>query len=777
MKKWIIRIIVMSIAGMIVMGAGMAAYLAYRLSQLPTVANLREVKIEVPLKIYSRDGRLLGEFGEIRRTPLDYANIPKLFAYAFVSAEDDDFFTHTGVDIRGILRALFVNVITQSKAQGASTITMQLARNYYLSNIKTLSRKRDEILLAWRIEKAFTKQEILELYLNKIFFGHRAYGIAAAAQVYYGKEVSELTLPQMAMIAGLPKAPSLYNPIRNLKRAVLRRNYVLKRMLELGYINQQQHDESVATEDDAHLHKRSLDVESMYVADSVRQILIDKFGEKVYREGYNVYTTVDADMQREAAHAMWIGLLGYDKRHGFHGPVGHVDLQTLSVAEDALDLALDKFTSFNGIEPALVISDDEMAATLYHTGIGDIRLSSEAMEWALKDQENHSVVELLKPGDVVYLEHHEGQWMLSQIPKVEGALLAEDPNTGAIKAMVGGFDYFKSKFNRSLLAKRQPGSNFKPFLYSAFLQKGHTVATIVPDLPLNLPDWEPAKPPFFGDIRLRIGLAFSRNLVAARVLQQLGLDDGLQYVSRFGFSTDVMPRNLTLALGTAEVTQKELVRGYSVFANGGYLIEPYLIERIADARGHVLMEQAPLEHCETECAKTETMGLAIQESGRTANRVITKSNAFLMTHMLQSTIKIGTARAAQVLNRNDLAGKTGTTNDQKDAWFTGYNQNLVASVWVGFDEPQTLGANEFGSMAALPVWIDFMGKALQKVEDKPWPIPSNVVSVRIDPVTGLLAPPDMEDFIWDYFENGTQPTQYASTEKEEQSEEYGDPFR
>ncbi len=751
---------------------------------LPSIDSLKEVQFQVPLRVYSREQKLIAEFGEKRRAPLSYDEIPPRLVQAVLAAEDDRFFEHPGVDYRGLLRAAAYLLRTGEKGQGGSTITMQVARNFFLSREKTYLRKLNEILLALKIEKALSKEDILTLYLNKIYFGHRAYGVAAAAQVYYGLPVASLSTAQIAMIAGLPKAPSAYNPIINPSRALSRRAYVLGRMRELGFIDEAEYRAAMATPDDARLHGLSREVEAPYAAEMVRSEMVERFGDAAYSEGYRAYTTIDAEMQTAANAAQRRALLAYDARHGFRGPLARVALGE-DAGETEWQAALKGRGEVNGLLPALVLAVTDRSATVYEPRRGALSLDWDGLAWAAPAQAGGrtgppptAAADILARGDVVYIdEDAPGHWRLAQVPQVEGALVSLSPADGAIRALVGGFDFRASKFNRITQAERQPGSNFKPFIYSAALAKGFTPASLINDAPVVFEDegleatWRPENYSgrVFGPTRLREALVKSRNLVSIRLLRAIGIPFALDYVSRFGFDKRRLPHDLSLALGSGAVTPLEIARGYSVFANNGHRIDPYLLQRIEQGEETVLFEAQPATVCPRceedvapEPASEAFAGPPTREEMlpiKVAPRVITPQNAYLMRSMMRDVIQRGTGRRARVLKRPDLAGKTGTTNDQHDAWFTGYTSDLVATAWVGFDRPQPLGERETGGRAALPMWIDFMRVALRGLPARPLERPPGLVTVRIDPDSGLLAPAGYPKAIFETFraENLPEP--------------------
>jgi len=759
---------------------------------LPSTDVLKDVRFQVPLRVYSRDLRLIAEFGEKKREPMEYQEFPKLMINAVLAAEDSRFFEHSGVDYFGLLRAVVYLVKTGEKGQGGSTITMQVARNFFLSREKTYLRKLNEIMLAFKIEGELNKEDILSLYLNKIYLGNRAYGVAAAAQVYYGQPVDQLSIAQMAMIAGLPKAPSRYNPIVNPVRALSRRNYVLNRMHELEFISDEQYKEAIDTVDDAQLHGLSKEVAAPYVAEMVRAEMVERYGEVVYSDGFNVVTSIDSRLQAKANQAHREALLAYDRRHGYRGPLSRNQLEESSNEEQWMNL-LREHQEINGLLPALVIQVVDQSAIVFEPRRGMLRIDWPGLEWAVPSMEDGRVgsapklaSDILARGDVVLItEEEEDQWFLAQVPLVEGALVSLDPNDGAIRALVGGFDFQSSKFNRVTQAERQPGSNFKPFTYSAGLEKGFTPASLINDAPVVFEDegleatWRPENysGKVFGPTRLREALVHSRNLVSIRLLRTIGIGYAINYVSRFGFDKKRLPKDLSLALGSGAVTPLEIVTGYAVFANGGYRVVPYFIDSIQNPDGDIDYQALPFTACEwcedkikeeeeLKSSKNLFVGPPVKEEMMPVNiapRVLTPQNAYLMRTMMMDVIRRGTGIRARVLNRPDIAGKTGTTNDQQDAWFSGYTSDVVTTSWVGFDKPHPLGDNETGGRAALPMWIDYMRTALKDLPVKPLKQPTGLVTVRIDPVTGLLAGADNPDAIFETFRVENVPQQHAET--------------
>ena len=756
-----------------------AATLYYALTpQLAPGETIKGTQLQVPLRVYSAEGLLLAEFGEKRRIPVKYDDIPPRLINAFLASEDDRFFEHPGVDYQGLLRATYSLIATGEKAQGGSTITMQLARNFFLSSEKTYLRKLKEIILALQIERDLTKKEILALYLNKIYLGKRAYGIGAAANVYYGKSLKELTLAEMAMIAGLPKAPSKYNPIADPKRAKQRRNYVLRRMSKVGYITSQAYNNAMQMPITARYHSREIEVYAPYVAEIIRTELTKKYGNSAYSTGLSVYTTIQAHHQQSANSALQSALISYDKRHGYRGPIGHTALPS-ELTTESLELLLSETNSVGPLHPSLVISTQEKIANVYIKGRGLTNISIKDLLWARKQLTSNAmgkkptkIEDVFITGDIIRLYQDKlGQWRLTQLPEAEGALIALSPDNGAITALNGGFDYYNSKFNRVTQSRRQPGSGFKPFIYSAALERGYTPATIINDAPVVFDDpglenaWRPSNysGKFFGPTRLRVALTKSRNLVSIRLLRDISPAYAINYASRFGFDVTQMPRDLSLALGSGSAAPWDMARAYASFANGGYRIEPFLIQRIEDINGNILMEAAPATVCVTCLRDSITASTGELTKVIPAKRIMTPQNAYIMNSLLRDVVRYGTGRKAMTIGRNDLAGKTGTTNNQVDAWFNGFSPKLVAISWVGFDSPRSLGRYETGGRAALPMWVDFMQKALLGIPEVPLKQPLGMVTVKIDRKTGLLARPDTPKAIFETFRREYVPTEYNST--------------
>ena len=782
-------IVIGAMAGLFGLGV-LAVVIAYLVvaPSLPAVAVLKDIRLQVPLRVYTRDGRLLAVFGEKRRIPLAYDQIPPMVVDAFVAAEDEHFWEHPGVSVKGLLRAAIHLALTGQKTQGGGTITMQVARNFFLTREKTYTRKLREVFLALRIDRELSKQDVLDLYLNKIYLGNRAYGVGAAAEVYYGTDLDHLTLAQIAMIAGLPKAPSADNPLADPQRALVRRAYVLGRMLANRYITQAQYRQAMAAPITASYHEPTVQVSAPYLAEMVRNYMVAKYGNDAYTAGYSVVTTIDSRLQPMAVKALRTGLLDYDRRHGWRGPVARVDIPAGSSQSGWAKLVAGR-DHVGGLYPALTVTVGNQQARFYADGAGLVTVGWNGLKWARPYINVNSMgpppqtaADILKRGDIVYLQHHDdGSWSLSQLPTIQSALVCLDPFDGAIAALVGGFDFNQSNFDRATQAYRQPGSSFKPFYYSAALEDGFTPASVVNNAPVVVQDpalanvWRPGnyEENFSGPTRLRLALAHSLNLVSIRVLQTIGVPYAINYVQKFGFDPAKLPDNLTLALGSASLTPLEMARGYAVFANHGFRVTPYFIQRIYGGSGHLLYRANPQVACDT-CSVDTTHATQIPapaagtgpaaadaapaEMPQFAPRVITPQNAWLMTSMMRDVIRYGTGVRARALGRSDLAGKTGTTNDFDDAWFDGFNNDIVAVVWVGNDQPsQSLGNGEQGARAALPIWMDFMGPALQDVPQAPFLEPPGIVQARIDPKTGLLVSANDPGSIFEYFMAGHLP--------------------
>jgi len=759
----------------------LACSYVYLAPSLPALDAMRNVELQVPLRVYTRGGALIAQIGEQRRIPVTYEQIPEVIKHAFLAAEDERFFEHHGIDYFGVVRAVVIDVLSGDKTQGASTITMQAARNMFLNLDKTVRRKLQETFVTYRMEHEFTKQEIFGLYLNVIFFGQRAYGVAAAAEAFFGKTLDKLDVAEAATIAGVPKAPSRYNPIVDPELATQRRAYVLRRMRELGFIDAATAEAANKEPMQARAHAPLFDVEAPYVAEMARLELRQRFGASAESAGYKVYTTIDGRLQGAANRAVRIGLIEYDRRHGWRGPAGHVDLRS-SGGEPDFDDLVDEYASIGNLAPAIVQSVDAKSVHAYVKTAGPVQIEWDGMSWARKAGRNDSLgpvpqnaAQVLTRGDVVYVVADDaGHAQLGQIPEAQSALVALDPNDGSIVALVGGFDYFTNKYNRVTQARRLPGSGFKPFLYSAALEHGFTPATVLLDAPIVLEGngteeaWRPenSERAFGGPTRLRDALVHSRNLVSIRVLKAVGVQTAIDYISQFGFDPRSMPHDLTLALGTLEATPLDVAAGYAVFANGGYRVDPFFIDRIEDASGQVVWHAAPRRVC-AQCDGGEgdaaAAGAPLQVSDTThgeplplkpeeiAPRVISAPNAYVMADMMADVIRRGTGRRALALGRSDLAGKTGTTNEAKDTWFNGFTRNLVATVWVGFDQERPLGESEEGARTALPIWVQFMREALKGVPEQRRPMPDGLVTLRISPETGTLVSAENPDGVPEIF--------------------------
>ena len=749
-------------------GAGGCLFYYHTSKYLPEVSDLKNVTFETPLQIYTIDNKLIAEFGEQRRIPLPIEKIPKKLQNAFLAIEDSRFYEHFGVDPIGIMRAAYVSIAKGSKAQGASTITQQVARNFYLSNEKTFTRKIKEIFLSWKIEQTLTKDEILELYLNKISLGHHAYGVAAAAFVYFGKTVDELTLGEMAIIAGLPKAPSNLNPISNPKRAKDRRHLVLGRMLELKMITKEEYDKADNEPVVASYHTANTEVNAPYVAESIRQKLESTYGDIVYTNGFRAYSTITSTNQTAANRAVFDGIKEYDIRHGFHKPKNLSDIDLTK--EEELKKALAKKTTFEFITPAIVteLNQKNNSVNAYVKGIGPVTIEWKNIKWA-RPFKNDSyqgaypkkVKDVLTPGDLIYVEKlPDNTYALRQLPQVQASLISLDPNTGAILAMCGGFSFKQSSFNRVEQAKRQVGSNIKPCLYSAALADGYTLATLMLDGQISIwnpgskKNWSPKNSPnrYEGLMPLREALTKSKNVVSVRLIRTIGTDNFVTHAQKFGFTIGRYQRNDSLALGAYETTPLELVTAYSTFANSGFKIEPFIIDKVTigfDENEEIIYKSQPLVACpKCEDALHNTIKpepipelAKLNEQNGIAPQIITHANAFLISNTLNSVIfggtgpngkYWGTASKAQALKRSDIGGKTGTTNQSRDAWFSGFNAKVATTVWIGFDNfTRPLGRGESGGASALPIWINYMREALKDMPLSPVEPDKNIYKTDI----------------------------------------------
>ncbi|MEZ8609414.1 penicillin-binding protein 1A [Vibrio sp. 10N.239.311.G01] len=832
--KFIKRLFIFTLICMILGVSTIFGFYFYVKPELPDVATLRDVELQTPMQVFSQDGKLISQFGEKRRNPVTYDEIPRHLVEALIATEDSRFYEHPGIDPIGITRAALVVAMSGSAKQGASTITQQLARNFFLSNEKKIMRKIKEIFIAIHIEQLLSKKEIMELYVNKIFLGHRSYGFGAAARVYFGKDLPDLTLSEIATLAGMPKAPSTMNPIYSVERATNRRNVVLRRMLDEKYITQAEFDDARSEELISKYHGAEIELSAPYVAEVARAWMVERYGEEAYTSGMKVYTTVDSKLQKAANQAAIKNLLGYDERHGYRG-AEKVLWQTAQAAWDQEQIVkhLKSQPTYGDLVPAVVTAVDSKSAQIWVKNQGEGTIEWQGMNWARKFLTDNrqgpapsQAKEILAVGEQIWVRHEavtgdevseepteesataESEtpivWRLSQVPNANTAFVAMNPNNGAVLSMVGGFNFVHNKFNRATQSIRQVGSGIKPFIYSAAIEKGLTLASLINDAPINQWDksqgtaWRPknSPPTYVGPTRLRIGLAQSKNVMAVRVLREVGLDDTRNYLTRFGFDIDEVPRSETIALGAGSLTPMKVAQGYSVFANGGYYVEPFYISRIETPFGETEFEATPKVVCKDDCQQQMTSDPMADEFAEQdvdakvqyAPQVISEQNAFLVREMMYSNIWgggdwsagtgwNGTGWRAQPLKRRDIGGKTGTTNDSKDTWYSGYGPGMVATVWVGFDNHNrnlgrtkansNLGKNqitgaEAGAKTAEPAWVDFMGTALAGVPAERKEIPENIVRVRIDRETGLLTNKFDSSSMFEYFEKGTEPTEYIT---------------
>ncbi|MCY9865932.1 PBP1A family penicillin-binding protein [Vibrio coralliirubri] len=832
--KFIKRLFIFTLICMILGVSTIFGFYYYVKPELPDVATLRDVELQTPMQVFSQDGKLISQFGEKRRNPVTYDEIPRHLVEALIATEDSRFYEHPGIDPIGITRAALVVAMSGSAKQGASTITQQLARNFFLSNEKKIMRKIKEIFIAIHIEQLLSKEEIMELYVNKIFLGHRSYGFGAAARVYFGKDLPDLTLSEIATLAGMPKAPSTMNPIYSVERATNRRNVVLRRMLDEKYITQAEFDDARSEEIISKYHGAEIELSAPYVAEVARAWMVERYGEEAYTSGMKVYTTVDSKLQKAANQAAIKNLLGYDERHGYRG-AEKVLWQTAQSAWDQEQIVkhLKSQPTYGDLVPAVVTAVDSKSVQIWVKNQGEGTIEWQGMNWARKFLTDNrqgpapsQAKEILAVGEQIWVRHEavtgdevseepteesataESEtpivWRLSQVPNANTAFVAMNPNNGAVLSMVGGFNFVHNKFNRATQSIRQVGSGIKPFIYSAAIEKGLTLASLINDAPINQWDksqgtaWRPknSPPTYVGPTRLRIGLAQSKNVMAVRVLREVGLDDTRNYLTRFGFDIDEVPRSETIALGAGSLTPMKVAQGYSVFANGGYYVEPFYISRVETPFGETEFEATPKVVCKEDCKQTITTDPMADEFAEQdvdakvqyAPQVISEQNAFLVREMMYSNIWgggdwsagtgwNGTGWRAQPLKRRDIGGKTGTTNDSKDTWYSGYGPGMVATVWVGFDNHNrnlgrtkansNLGKNqitgaEAGAKTAEPAWVDFMGTALAGVPAERKEIPENIVRVRIDRETGLLTNKFDSSSMFEYFEKGTEPTEYIT---------------
>lgn len=836
--KFIKRLFIFSFICTILGVSTIFGFYLYVKPELPDVATLRDVKLQTPMQVYSQDGKLISQFGEKRRIPLKLEEMPPELIEAIIATEDSRYYDHFGFDPIGITRAAITVIASGSAKQGASTITQQLARNFFLTNEKKIMRKIKEIFIAVHIEQLLSKQEILELYLNKIYLGHRSYGVGAAAQTYFGKELKDLSLGEIALISGLPKAPSTMNPIYSVERATHRRNIVLMRMLDEQYITQEQYQAARAEVLTSKFHGAEIELSAPYVAEIARAWMVERYGEEAYTSGMKVYTTVDSTLQKSANTAAINNLIAYDERHGYRGAE-----RTLWTPEqtafdtEQIEKSLKSQPTYGELVPAVVTKVEPKSATIWVKNRGEKTITWQGMNWARKfmtdDRQGpapQSATDILATGEQVWVravtlaqadskptseENADStmvEWRLSQVPNANTAFVAMNPENGAVLSLVGGFNFVHNKFNRATQSVRQVGSSIKPFIYSAAIDKGYTLASLVNDAPINQWDksqgtaWRPknSPPTYIGPTRLRIGLAQSKNVMAVRVLRNVGLDETREYLTRFGFDIDQVPRSETIALGAGSLTPVKMAQGYSVFANGGYYVEPYYINRLEGPYGDVIFEATPTTVCRQDCLTdsntNDTNDLALQdnefneqdilpdgEQPKYAPQVISEQTAFLVREMMYSNIWgggnwregtgwNGTGWRAQALKRRDIGGKTGTTNDSKDAWYNGYGPGIVATAWVGFDNhnrklgkskpnknlgKDQISGGEAGAKTAQPAWVSFMRVALENTPAQRKQLPENIVRVRIDRETGLLTNKFDGSSMFEYFLKGTEPTDYV----------------
>ena len=784
MRRWLRRLALLAGLGLAlgVLGLGILYWLVA--PQLPNVQELRNVALQVPLSVYTSDGKLVAQFGETRRYPVKVQAIPLRLKQAFIAIEDARFYKHQGLDFKGISRAVWLLATTDDRrVPGGSTITQQVAKNFYLSSEYSYSRKLREMALALKMERELSKDEILELYLNKIFFGNRAYGVAAAAEFYFGKHIDQLTLAEAAALAATPKYPSSGNPIINPSRNKIRRDYVLQRMMELKFITPAEAAAAQAEPSRASPHEPPIEVDAPWLAEMVRAAMVERYGGEAETSGYKVYTTVRSTDQLAANKAVRDGLVEYDRRHGWRGPEGHLDL-TGSEGPAEFKSLLARFFPVNTMMPGVVTSREGGKARIHLRNGQEVEIDASAAKWTGK-----APTALLKRGDVVRVSPgaEPGRFELAQLPKAEAALVSLQPEDGALRALVGGFSFSRSKFNRVTQAQRQPGSSFKPFLYSAAMERGYTPATIVLDAPVVFRDrvghvWQPQNDngKFSGPMRMREALVQSRNLVSVRLLDAIGVDFARQYITHFGFKLESLPANLSMSLGTASLTPMSIARGYTVFANGGFLVEPYFIGKVLDRNGVVIAAtHAPraCRLCPQRLATEQRAQVVVDDFDFSAEgpsaakpaaapanadaagpptvvlapRSIDERTAFLARSLMLDVVTRGTATAAKVLERADIGGKTGSTNDHRDAWFSGFGGDLVTTVWVGRDNFESLGYREYGGKAALPIWIGYMGAALKDVPLMDNTPPTGIVTVSVNRATGGLVPEGTPGALVDYF--------------------------
>ena len=721
--RWILYPLIL-VVGLFAIGIAVAAIvLVLTYPNLPSLEVLTDYRPKVPLRVFTADGQLIGEFGEERRNVVRIEDVPATMKQAILAAEDERFYQHGGIDTLGMARAAIMNLTSGGKKQGASTITQQVARNFFLSSEKTYTRKLYEVLLSFKIEHNLSKDQILELYVNQIFLGQRAYGFSAAAQIYFGKPLKDLTPAEAAMLAGLPKAPSTFNPVVNPKRAKLRQQYVLRRMREMGALDDKQYEAAIKQALVIKRDASEFSARAEYVAEMARQITAERYPDEVYSRGLRVYTTITKADQLAAYTSLRRGVFDYDRRHGYRGAESFVDMKEVTSDQDeTLDELLADISGTEDLSPAIVLEASTKQVKVYRKGGDLITLTGDALKFAARMlDEKAPPNKRIRRGAVIRVQHDDkGGWQIVQMPEVESAFVSIDPYTGSIRSLVGGFDFNRSKFNHVSQAWRQPGSSFKPFIYSAALEKGFTPTSVIQDEPIVFPAsvtgsqaWEPKNydGKYEGPMKLRTALAKSKNMVSIRILQAIGTHYAQDYATRFGFDAEKHPAYLTMALGAGSVTPWQMVSAYSVFANGGYRIQPYIVSSIRDEKDQILAQAQPTP------------------AGNEDLRAIDARNAFVMDSLLRDVTIYGTAaRASNILKRKDLAGKTGTTNEHVDAWFCGYQQTLAGCAWIGFDQPKNLGNGETGGASALPIWIGYMQKALKDVPETFLSVPEGMVA-------------------------------------------------
>jgi penicillin-binding protein 1A len=813
--RWLILALGLGVSGTITAIAGVISAYYYVAPALPAAETIRDIPLQIPLRIFSRDGYLIDEIGERRRILITYDEVPEHVVNAFVAAEDQRFWVHPGIDYRGIMRALF-RLVTSGSASGGggSTLTQQLARSYFLSLDQTAERKFKEAALAVRIENEFTKEQIMALFLNKMFFGQRAYGVAAASQVYFNKPLESLNIAEAATLAGVLPAPSRYNPVRSSANASMRRGYVLSRMLDIGFIDQNQYDEAMSLPVESRMHGAAIELNAPYVGEMVRREMLSRYGDATYTAGYQVVTTLDGRLQRAANYALRNGLLEFTRRRGYRGPLTNFELTPAMLATPfeewpvEIRQTLEQYAP-GGLSVALVVSTseaDNSAVAVNSDGV-ELTIPWSGISWAkpfidleTTGEPPEAIADVLVPGDVILImPTAAGTWALAQEPQAQGALVSLDPQDGSISSLAGGFDFATSKYNRVTQAFRQPGSAFKPFIYSAALEAGNTVATVILDAPIVISSseleavWRPINYSgrFYGPTRLREALYRSMNLVSVRLLLfETTFNVAIPHIAKFGFGDATLIRNGSLALGGGNASPLDMAQGYAVFANGGYFIQPYVMDAIYGPDGETLyradkpvvceaceaepdddyiveydeegnpLERFPLEQIADialDFKPDASLTPELFEDVNAAERVITAQNAFLIQDLMRDVIMRGTGRRARVLGRRDLSGKTGTSNDQRDAWFGGFNGDIATVVWVGYDDSLPLGPGEEGSRTALPIWVEFMRLALKGVPENQMPMPEGIVSVRIDPQTGCPARSGQRGTIFEYFREGHVP--------------------